>query len=465
MLLNVAKEKLPQRKKQKNDDWISVETLALIEERRVLKAKHSYNNRQQIRNLTREIRRMTRKDKETFVKSKCSEIEEHMKKGRSKDLFKVIKDIVKTKMPQCSTVKDTNGKILTESEDIKRRWRTYCEELYKKDPRVHSTPIPNENPVEEPAILLSEVENAIKKMKTGKSPGIDNIPAELIKAAGTSGAKVMLRICNAIWRKNEWPKEWGTSIFIPLPKKGDTRECKNNRTISLIPHASKIMLYIIAARIEQHLERELPAEQAGFRKGRGTRDQIANMRWLIEEFIEKNRSLFLTFIDYSKAFDCVDHNKMWTDLIDTGFPKHIVLIIQSLYSSQTAIVRTPVGDSDHIHLGKGVRQGCILSPYLFNMYGECIMRKALGASEDGVSFGGRMITNLRYADDTTLVGGSHEGSQRMLSKVNEASIEDGLYLNVDKTNLMHVNVIGNTGITAGGQDVTKVQQVNFLGSH
>ena len=144
-------------------------------------------------------------------------------------------------------------------------------------------------------------------MKKNKSRGIDDIPAELLKATGESGEKIFLKLCNRSWKTKKWPDEWTKSIIITLPTKGGTRECKNNRTISLISHASKILLYVIAARLKNHLNRELPPIQAGFRKGRGTRDQIANMRWLIKKAIEKNRRIFMVFIDYSKAFQIPKH--------------------------------------------------------------------------------------------------------------------------------------------------------------
>ena len=136
---------------------------------------------------------------------------------------------------------------------------------------------------DEPDILLSEVTNAIQHLKNNKSPGPDEIPAELIKYADESGAKVIQHLCNRIWKtKKRWPADWKNSTFLTLPKKGDVSKCKNNRTIALISHLSKILLHIINERLRPILDRELPAEQAGFRRGRGTRDQISNIRHILE---------------------------------------------------------------------------------------------------------------------------------------------------------------------------------------
>ena len=139
------------------------------------------------------------------------------------------------------------------------------------------------------------------------------------------------KLFNKIWRTKKWPEDWKKAVFLPLPKKGDTRECANNRTIALISHTSKILLHIIAERIREHLESELPPEQAGFRKGRGTRNQIGNLRNLMEKNFEFQQPLYLCFIDYSKAFDCVQHSKLWTIMTEMGFSPHITELMRSLY--------------------------------------------------------------------------------------------------------------------------------------
>ena len=289
-----------------------------------------------------------------------------------------------------------------------------------------------EHNVDDLDILMYEVEQAIKRLRNGKSPGIDNIQAELLKESETEGIKIIHRLCNKIWRSKEWPEDWKRAVFLPLPKKGDTRECANNRTISLISHASKVLLHIIAERIREHLENELPPEQAGFRKGRGTRNQIGNLRNLVEKNMEFQQPLFLCFIDYSKAFDCVQHGKLWNIMTEMGFSSHVVNLIRSLYSAQEATVRTESGDSEWFTIGQGVRQGCILSPYLFNVYAEYIMRNALDGFSGEVSVGGRQLTNLRYADDTTLIARTAPELQNLIDRVKSTSEEYGLFLNVKK---------------------------------
>ena len=217
--------------------------------------------------------------------------------------------------------------------------------------------------------------------------------------------KVMTGLCNCIWKKKVWPTDWKKSVYLPIYKKGDKQECGNYRTIALISHASKVLLRIIQRRLEIFLIPELPIEQAGFRRGRGTRDHIANLRWMMEKAREHQRYLFMCFFDYKKAFACVDHETLCVTLRDMGVPVHLIVLLRRLYTNQEATVRTEFGETD---IGKGVRQGCILSPLLFNVYAANIMREALEEWERGISIGGRMVTNLRYADDTTLLAGTKE---------------------------------------------------------
>ena len=176
----------------------------------------------------------------------------------------------------------------------------------------------------------------------------------------------------------------------------------------------------------------MPDVQAGFTKGRGTRDQIANIHWIIEKAREFQENIYFCFIDYTKAFDCVHHNKLWKILQEIRTPDHLTCILRNLYAGQDATVRTGHGKTDWFQIGKGVHQGCILSPCLFNLYAEYIMQDAgLGEAQAGIKFEGRNINNLRYADDTTLMAESKEELRSLLMRVNV-----GLKLNIQKTKIM-----------------------------
>ena len=188
--------------------------------------------------------------------------------------------------------------------------------------------------------------------------------------------KVLHSICQQIWKTQQWPQNWKKSVFIPIPKKNNAKVCSNYCTIALISHASKLMLKILQARLQQYVNHELPDVQAGFSKGRGTRDQIANICWNIEKAREFQKNINFCFTDYAKAFDCVDHNKLWKILKEMVIPDDLTCLFEKPYAGQEATVRTGHGTTDCFQIGKGVRQGCILSPCLFNFYAEYIMRNA-----------------------------------------------------------------------------------------
>ena len=182
---------------------------------------------------------------------------------------------------------------------------------------------------------------------------------------------------------------------------------------------------------------ELPYVQAGFRKSRGTRDQNANIHWIIEKARVFQKNIYFCFIDYAKAFDCVDHNKLWKILQEMGIPDHLTCLLRHLYAGQEATVRTGHGTIDCFQIGKGVRQGYILSPYLFNFYAEYTMWNAgLEEAQAGIKTAGRNINNLRYADDTTLIAESKEELKSLLMKVKEESEKAALKLNIQKTKIM-----------------------------
>ena len=190
---------------------------------------------------------------------------------------------------------------------------------------------------------------------------------------------------------------------------GEKRYTCNDHTL--------VMFKILQARLQQYVNRELPNVQAGFRKGRGTRNQIAKIHWIIEKAREFQRNIYFCFIDYAKAFDCVDHNKLWKILQEMGIPDHLTCLLRNLYAGQEATVRSGHGTTDRFQIGKGVHQGCILSPCVFNLDAELILRNAgLEEAQAGIKIAGRNINNLRYADNTTLMTESEEELKSILRR-------------------------------------------------
>ena len=181
---------------------------------------------------------------------------------------------------------------------------------------------------------------------------------------------IILKWCtqfaNKVWKTQQWPQNWKMSVFILIPKKDNAKECSNCRTTALISHASKVTLKILPARLQQYANWELPDVQAGSGKDRRTRDQVANIHWIIGNAREFQKNIYFCLIDYAKAFDCVDHKKLWKILKEMGIPDHLTCLLRNLYAGQEATVRTGHGTTDYFQIGKEVHQGCILSLCLFN---------------------------------------------------------------------------------------------------
>ena len=229
--------------------------------------------------------------------------------------------------------------------DIKKRWQEYTEELYKKDlhdPDSHDDVITKL----EPDILECEVKWALGSITMNKASGDIGIPVVLFQILKDDAVKVLHSTCQQIWKTQQWLQDWKRSVFIPIPKKGNAKECLKYHTIALISHASKVMLKILQAKLQQYVNIELPDVQAVFRKGIGTRDQIANICWIIEKAREFQKNIYFCFIAYAKAFDCVDHNKLRKTLKEMGILDHLTCLLRNLYAGQEATVRTGHGTAD-----------------------------------------------------------------------------------------------------------------------
>ena len=253
-----------------------------------------------------------RDEKALLVSDQRKEIEENNRMGKTRDLFKKIRDTKGTYHAKTGTIKDRNSVDLT-AEDIKKMWQEYTEELYRKDlhyPDDHDGVITHL----QPDILECEVKWALGSIITNKASGGDGISAELFQILKDDAMKVLYSICQQIWKTQQWPQNRKRSVFIPIPKKGNAKECSNYCTIALILHASKVMLKILQPRLQQYVYRELPDVQARFRRGRGTIDLIANIHWTIYKVREFQKNIYFCFIDYTKAFDCADHNKQFSTL-------------------------------------------------------------------------------------------------------------------------------------------------------
>lgn len=445
-------------------DFITPETAQIILERRELKEQGlcSPGDLQRYSELSRQVQLCCRKDYDSYINGICLQLEQHSLKNEFRYLFQKVKELTGTRKPKTCVIEDKSGCLLTDVADVLDRWKTYCAELYNTSDSTNAVITWS---TEEPDILPSEIEHAIKALKCKKTPGKDGITAELLKNLGQKGTKAITDICNTIWKTGKWPKDWTESVFIPLHKKGSSKDCGNYRTLALISHASKILLHVINRRLNYFLSRQIPEEQAGFVKGKGTREQILNVRQIIEKSREFNSPVILCFIDYTKAFDCVQWDHLWFVLLEMGVPEHLVALIQSLYTENRSFVRIGTEYSNMFQTKKGVRQGCILSPALFNIYGEYVIRKTIENWEKGFPVGGKRLSNLRYADDTVLLATSMEDMTELFQRLETESGNIGLAVNRSKTKVMIVDRAGTlANVTCNIPGINIVDQYIYLGS-
>ena len=452
----------------KKKKWITDDILDMCDRRRKLKSrKHDAEGARRYNETNRKIKKAMEKAKENWIEEQCQEIDSNLTQNNSKKAYQIVKDLTTTKKGRANTIQDKSGKSLTEEQEILCRWTEYCSELYNHDTKGDPTVLPGPHSTNQDdfPILREEVESAVRSLKTGKSAGVDNIPAELLQAGGEAMIDALHVICSRIWETGEWPTVWTQSLIITLPKKGNLQMCQNYRTISLISHPSKVMLKILLNRLKPQAEEIIAEEQAGFRTGRSTTEQIFNLRVLMEKYQEHQQDLYHVFIDFKKAFDRVWHAALWTTMHKYNIGVNLITIIRNLYDKATSAVLFNGNAGDWFRTTVGVRQGCLLSPTLFNIFLEKIMTDALENHEGTVSIGGRTITNLRFADDIDGLAGKEEELADLVETLDRTSTGYGMEISGEKTKTMTNKAEGFTrNIKVKDQNLESVSNFKYLGA-
>ena len=464
---NAASEILGKERRRKKP-WVTKDVLDLCDERRDLKKKrYEAEGAKEYREANRRIQKAVKKAKEDWIGAQCEEIETCLNKNNSKRAYQLVKDLTSEKQGRSSTIQDKSGKCLTEEKEILSRWTEYCSELYNYESCGDNTVLDCSQPPEEDLqpILREEVEIAVASLKKGKSAGVDNISAELVQAGGETMIDVLTEICNRIWRTGEWPTPWTQSLIITLPKKGNLQLCQNYRTISLISHSSKVMLKVILNRLKPQAEEIIAEEQAGFRAGRSTTEQIFNLRILCEKYLQHQQNLYHVFIDFKKAFDRVWHAALWATMRKYNISANLVRTIEQLYDKATSAVQMNGSIGEWFRTTVGVRQGCLLSPTLFNIFLERIMSDALEEHDGKVSIGGRNITNLRFADDIDALAEEEQELEALVESLDKTCTRYKMEISAEKTKLMTNSANGiQREIKVTGQKLGTVTSFKYLGA-
>ena len=297
--------------------------------------------------------------KEEWIEEQCKKIEKGMVSRNSKKAHGTLKALTKTQQRKSAVIEDSSGKVLTDNTAVLNQWTEHCSGLYNYELHPDTSLFQsNQTPTQEAEslpVLREEVEMAVRSLKAGKSSEVDNTPSELLKNGGEATTTVLTATCQKIWETKGWPKEWTQSLIIPLPKKGNLKQCQNYRIISLISHPSKIMLRVILNRLKPKAEELLAEVQASFRPGRSTAEQIFNSRVIVEKHIQNQRSLFHNF---KKAFDRVWVAGLWQVLRCFNIEEGLVQAIQALYENTSSAVLLNSQLGEFFKTIVGVRQGC-----------------------------------------------------------------------------------------------------------
>ena len=453
------KEAVPKTKRRKRKSWMTEEILDMMDKRRQVKGR----DEEQYTILNREIHKECNKKKEHWVDGECEEVERLSRRNHNAKYDKIKELTHKRKWKTNTAVKNKDGTLAMEMETVLKRWSEYIKDLFEDDDRPDE--VESSSDEQGFIILESEIESAMKEMKRGKAAGEDGVTIEMLWAVREIAVEAITKIANKLYMENQDAEQLIKSIFITIPKVSGTLDCGKHRTISIMSQITKIILKVILKRIRRKVRQEVAEEQYGFVEGKGTSNAIFILRMIAERTIEKQRDLYLCFIDYEKAFDRVKHTHLMEMLENIGIDKNDLNIIRKLYWSQKACVRVNGEMTEYQEIRRGVRQGCVLSPDLFSLYGEVIMRRIREC--EGVRIGGQNINNIRFADDTVLVADTEEKLQVMLDEIREESERRGLNINVKKTESMVISKqspVPRINLRCGNQIVKQVDRFIYLGS-
>ena len=405
---------------------------------------------------------MCKEAKEEWFQEMCEELEQ-LERVDARLMAEKIREVTGKKGPTRTTIiKDANGNLLTERSEVLNRWQEYVGELYSDNSRGNKE---IENTKNGPDILRSEVEHALRKMKWRKAEGSDGIVVEMVEAAGEFALTKIVEMANQIYRTGKIPERMKESEFIVIPKKEGAVDCGKYRTISIMSQVAKIVLKVLDERLKSKVAECVDEEQYGFRKGKGTRNAIFVLRTMMERLIEKQKDLFMCFVDFEKAFDTVKHDKLVETLEKYCIDGADLRVLKELYWEQRAVVGVGDERSESVTIERGVRQGCVLSPDLFSLYTQIVMDEM--KEIPGVKIGGRNINNIRYADDMVVMAETEEGLQALMNKLEEECRNVGLRININKTEVMGVTKRRErlpVSITLAGETMKQVATFRYLGS-
>ncbi|KAK3543094.1 hypothetical protein QTP70_010647 [Hemibagrus guttatus] len=438
------------RKEDKETWWWNEEVQDSIQRKRLAKKKwdmdRTEENRQEYKELQRRVKREVSKAKQKAYDELYTRLD--TREGE-KDLYRLARqrDRDGKDVQQVRVIKDREGRVLTSEESVQRRWKEYFEELMNEE-NEREKRVEGVNSVEQEVdkIRKDEVRRALKRMKSGKAVGPDDISVEVWKCLGEAGVEFLASLFNRVLESERMPEEWRRSVLVPIFKnKGDVQSCSNYRGIKLMSHTMKLWERVVEARLRKVVE--ICEQQYGFMPRKSTTDAIFALRILVEKYRDGQRELHCVFVDLEKAYDRVPREELWYCMRKSGVAEKYVRVVQDMYERSRTVVRCAVGQTGEFKVEVGLHQGSALSPFLFAIVMD------------------QLSEEVMFADDIVICSESREQVEENLERWRFALERRGMKVSHSKTEYMCVNEREGSGtVRLQGEEVKKVLEFKFLGS-
>ena len=390
-----------------------------------------------------------------------------MDKHDIKTVYNITRQLAGRNINTSKPVKDKSGNNISQLEKQLERWKEhFCELLNGQEIQEPSDIISGDDlQIETDIVTMEEIINADKKIKTGKAPGPDHIPPEVLKISPETTADILYDLFKTIWENEEIPEEWRLVYISKLAKKDDLSNCQNCRGIQLLSLPSQVLTRVILERIKHAVDECLRDEQTGFRCGRSCADLIATIRVIIEQSLEWQSTLYIYFVDFRKAFDMVDRYTVWRILRHYGIPEKIVNIMQSLYDNTKCQVIHNSSLSKPFKVVRGVRQGCMLFPVIFTLVIDWIMKTSMNPPRGLQWTLTSKLEDLDFADDVSLLSHQLQQMQQKTESLYQTARQStGLEINTDKSKSLRINTQQDGPITLNDKNIEDVDHFTYLGS-
>ena len=360
------------------------------------------------------------------------------------------------------SIKDSDGNILTDENEILSRWIEYFEDLL--NPVKVSTRDTHEvtHLREDEVFTAAEVATAIKGIKSGKAAGEDEIRPEMLKALTGEEILWLMRVCQVAWKLGKTHRNWQTGVIIPIFKKGDRKQCTNYRGITLLSSPGKMYAKCLERKCREIVESKLEDGQCGFRPSSSNTDQIFTLNQIFEKSWKYSKDLFACFVDLEKTYDQVPRDKLWKVLREYGVNGQLLRAIKSFYCRPEVCVRVNGKKSKPFHVGVGLRQGCVLSPIFFIVYMNWIDKRS--QADECATIGNCKISRLLFANDLVLLSSTESGLQRALNSFADACNTAGMKISTAKTEVLHLSRNPDQCVLqVNGATLKQVEKFKYLG--